>query len=281
VTSVEVPPEPATDSGPHTFRILLRELLVREIVAALYNAKIPVMPLKGVLFAYWLYNDPAERDGSDVDLLVPESRFRQAIDVLAARGFSELAWPTSTHQRSLLSLAVPIVVDLHQTLFPRAYYQLSTADLFARGKEDRTRFGNPVFLPDPYDAYAHLVGHAAAAHFTVLPAQARKDLSRLPQHFRLQPDRCADHLRRTGLSRAALYTLSCLGPVDEFADLVVERLSSDRMGRWQARTASYLARHFPYSSAPAQYSVLLTNSSLTQSARRICRRLADRFHRGQ
>src|SRR5437773_1932923 len=61
--------------------------LTQRLLKSLAVHDIPVMPLKGILFAYWLYDCPADRLGGDVDLLVPEDRFQQAIHVLARARF--------------------------------------------------------------------------------------------------------------------------------------------------------------------------------------------------
>ena len=66
---------------------LLRAGLLRRVASTLAASGIPVMPLKGALFAYWIYDDPEERLGGDIDVLVPGAAFEQAMNVLTALGF--------------------------------------------------------------------------------------------------------------------------------------------------------------------------------------------------
>jgi hypothetical protein len=224
------------------------------------------MPLKGALFAFWLYPKPSLRLGDDVDLLVREEHFHGAIAALGSAGFLIAPGPASPYQRSLRPPAVPVVIDLHRSLFPSGYYRLSTAELFERGCEDRNFFPLPAILPSPYDAYAHLVGHAAAGHLSRLSPVARRDLSLLALRFELDDRRMAEHLKKTGLARAALYTLGCLGPVDSFAERVVEHLSGSGLDLFLAGLAFRIAHRFPHGSAPSQLSSYLTTGSLNSLA---------------
>ena len=81
------------------------------VVTALARAGVPVAPIKGVAYATSVYQTPAERPMTDVDLLVPLNRARVAEGVLAAQGFScDSALPfhhASTWVREWL------VIDLH------------------------------------------------------------------------------------------------------------------------------------------------------------------------
>ena len=106
------------ERGPRALNDLVRRVVLKEVLGCLAGAGIPVMPLKGALLAYWVYDDPSERRVSDVDLLVPEKSFEAAIAKLAGQGYH--AEPAiQTHERTLRSRDVPMTVDLHRSLFPR------------------------------------------------------------------------------------------------------------------------------------------------------------------
>ena len=124
-----------TDAGPRALHDLVRRMVLREALGALAERGIPVMPLKGALLAYWVYDDPADRRVSDVDLLVPEAAFRGAIDALATRGYAA-SLQIQTHEITLRAREVRMPIDLHRTLFPKLRFRLPTADLFARGRRD-------------------------------------------------------------------------------------------------------------------------------------------------
>jgi hypothetical protein len=257
----------------------MRGMLVRHVVTVLGRAAIPVMPLKGALFAFWIYDDPCQRLGADIDLLVPEASFERSVALLVDAAFPVVSGSPGHYQVGLASPIVPIVIDLHRSLFPPGYYRLSTRDIFARGKRDLRLYDAPVTLPDPYDAYAHLMGHTAAFPFTYLPESTKADLELLVRRFDLDAARCADRLRETGLARAAFYTLGSLARSDPFGTVVVRHLHSDRLGRGLAWFAFTLARRFHHGSGPSKYSPLLTNAGLGQSSRMVLAGIQRRARR--
>jgi hypothetical protein len=210
-----------------------------------------------------------------VDVLVRPRDFTKATRVLVDGGFAALDAPRSHYQKGFLAPAVPIAVDLHQSLFPWRFYRVRTEDLFERGTEDRTLFGCPVTIPDPYDAYAHLIGHAAAGHLRKLPPAHRRDLALLREKFGLEPRLCAARLDALGLSRAARYALEALAGKDPFAAEVLHELPSDPLGRALVALARGVADGLPHDSALGRYSAYLTNDSLTGSMGCIARRLVE------
>ena len=98
----------------------MRRELVRRTARGLGAAGIPVMPMKGVLFAYWIYEDPRARGGCDVDLLVPDQQFERAIRTLASRGFAAGPRHANLNERSLVTRQLPMEVDLHRAYRPQA-----------------------------------------------------------------------------------------------------------------------------------------------------------------
>src|SRR6266511_5085875 len=98
-----------------TASVIARETL-REVARALGDSGIPVMPLKGVLFQLVLYADPAERRLCDVDVLVPESRFAEAIAILMQHGYRpESAGPSWIEAAFRSPRGLPL--DLHRRVF--------------------------------------------------------------------------------------------------------------------------------------------------------------------
>ena len=127
-----------------------RELVVR-VSEVLAPAGIVPMPLKGVLFQAWLYDDATERELVDADVLVPRGRFAEAARLLEAAGFVPRRQRMS-HERSFQHPEIPLPVDLHARLFPRLRYALGVDGLFARASLDHDLFGCPVYAPAPMDA---------------------------------------------------------------------------------------------------------------------------------
>lgn len=239
--------------------------LLRRAVGALGATGIPVMPLKGILFAWWIYDDPSERLRGDIDLLVPEERFDAAIAVLRETGFMLQTPHANGNERTLWDRSFAIEIDLHRSLFARGRYGLPTSLLFTRGKADRGLYGVPVILPDPYDAYAHVVGHAASDHEPRNASKVSRDLALLSGRLSLCPRRCAGHLERSGLARAARYTLTLACPGEPFATEVLRSLRPDPAGAALARAACSLSRRFPSHALPSRLAGFLTNTSLARA----------------
>lgn len=263
-------------TGPRALNDLVRRMVLKEVLGCLAERRIPAMPLKGALLAAWVYEDPADRRVGDVDLLVPEERFRDAMTALSAAGYFPDA-PTQTRERVFRTADVPMTVDLHRALFPKGRFRLSTRDLFARGRNDADLFGAPVVLPDPYDLYAHLVGHAACDHQVPVDGRTPEDLERLARRFSLDARRCAAHLEATGLARAARFVLGSLDPAGDFATRVLGELRSDPLGATLARLQRALNLRLHVESIPARLVGHLTNASLPLAAQSIFDAIAERI----
>ncbi|MBC7174256.1 MAG: nucleotidyltransferase family protein, partial [Polyangiaceae bacterium] len=124
--------------------------LVGRCARALDARGIPVMALKGAALHALIYEDPADRPLSDVDLLVRPRDHARAIVALESIGFRPVA-PTTSWATSLVASDQPLSVDLHRRLFPTGLFRLRVEELFARAHLDTTTFGAPVRLPDAYD----------------------------------------------------------------------------------------------------------------------------------
>jgi putative nucleotidyltransferase-like protein len=242
---------------------LARRGLVRAVALALAPLGIPVMPLKGALFAYWLYDSPYERFGVDVDLLVPEASFETAIAALRAVGIRSTAKQGGpSFERTLVTPSVPIEIDLHCALFTTGRYRLTAGAVFARSTPNESLFSVPVVLPDPYDAYAHLIGHEAASRFTSPRPHIGKDFALLVARCRLDARQCARHLDDCGLARAARYTLGLFAPTDQFAADVLRSLAPDPVGLVLVKLARIVALRRPEGFVWARVASHLTDASL-------------------
>jgi len=215
-----------------------RELVVR-VSELLAPAGIVPMPLKGVLFQAWLYDDASERELVDADVLVPRGRFAEAARLLEAAGFVPRPQRMS-HERSFENPAIPLPVDLHAHLFPRLRYSLGVDALFARAALDSDLFGCPVYRPDPMDALAHLIGHTTNNHADERTlGKYVRDVELLCARVALDPSDLADHLHRAGLGRATRYALPLLAEPStaDFVDAVLRQLPPDPLGAALARGA--------------------------------------------
>jgi hypothetical protein len=135
-------------------------------------------------------------------------------------------------------------LDLHRRLLLPGSFGLATMGVFARARLDTGLYGAPVWLPDPLDVYAHLVGHYLCSHARPDDTLRLDDFQRVASAGSLEPGRCARHLVEHGLGRAARHVLPQLVAAgrDEFARQVLSALPPDAMGdalvravRWGAQ----------------------------------------------
>jgi hypothetical protein len=102
-------------------------------------------------------------------------------------------------------------LDLHYDLFPDGLFRLRGDAMTARGRRDATLAGVPVLVPEPYDGFAHLVGHFAKGRHGPGDTELLRDFEELARAAALQPDVAAGHLVDGGLRRAGLYALRAIG----------------------------------------------------------------------
>jgi hypothetical protein len=220
-----------------TIAVLASEIL-RDAARALGAVGIPVMPLKGVLLQRVLYADPAERLMSDVDVLVPEHQFGQAITALLGAGFR----PQKVG-RSLIEVALSspkgLAIDLHRRLFSLGRYRLTTEAVFRRAAPDESLFGVPLHIAHPHDTAAHLIGKLVSDHAVSDAVPRLEELARWAAHAQIDPAELAQHLARSVLGRAARYT-SAMGTEligGPFFPALLRALPADPVGQACARLA--------------------------------------------
>jgi hypothetical protein len=186
--------------------VIARETL-RDVARALGERGIPIMPLKGVLFQLVLYDDPAQRRLGDVDVLVPEPRFAEAIDILVQHGYRPAkagpSWIEATFESSR-----GLPVDLHRRVFCSRRYHMPTDELFLRARRDDALLGVPLWIQHPLDTLAHLIGKFVSDRVHSTAAPRLIELERLVERYALEPEAAAHHVARCGLSRAARHVLS-------------------------------------------------------------------------
>ena len=220
--------------------------LVADVAATLEPTGIPVMPIKGALLQHWLYDDPADRPLTDVDLLVPEAGLGPAIRALAAAGY-RLTEHTSVGG-AVLETRFGLMLDLHGRLFGSARYLLTTDALFARSVANRDLFGAAVRLPSALDVYAHLIGKAGSDHIHEDARDRLGEIRRLGHWLGLPAEAIAEHLRVSGMRRVARYVLRLVdrSTDDPLSLRIVDALPPDPMGGALARCAdAILARVSP------------------------------------
>ncbi len=148
-------------------------LLFREtarVAAALEAAGIPVMLLKGLHLARYVYSEPALRTMADADLMVPRGDLARAEQLFLDGGYGPVPRPDleqfCTWSSHLAKLVKPGAVDveLHWTIErPTSPFRIVPEELWARSREavwERVR----VRLLAPEDLLLHLALHVSYHH---------------------------------------------------------------------------------------------------------------------
>ncbi len=218
-----------------------RELL-RRAASVLGDARIPVLPLKGIWLQAFAYAAHEPRTITDVDVLVPEDAFDSAIRALERAGFRRRSSNVSETSLSHPEFGLPL--DLHRRLFTRGAFRMSTADVMARSTRDGAVFGVELNLPDPRDVFAHLIGHFVKSRTRLDDHERTRDFVAMADRCALDPEACARHLHAVGLARAARYVLHDVHAHARhpFFRTLLLTLPSDPLGERIARFARVIGR---------------------------------------
>ncbi len=241
--------------------------VVRDVAERLERPGIDIMPVKGALLQHWLYDDPAERAMSDVDVLVRPYQARAAHDLLERAGYHPMG--RSSVGAFVMRSPFGLALDLHPQLFDRLRYNLPTADVFSRSSPDRALFGVLVRLPSPLDAYAHLIGKFGSDHLNAQSDERLEEIARMSRRIEAPPELVAHHLVRCGMRRVARYVLPLVSEAveDPFGVAVFRHLPRDPIGERVASIARpVLANTGPHSWIGAITAHML-NDSLPRGVR--------------
>ncbi len=179
------------------------------LLSALRARGIPTMLLKGGALVRTVYGQFGLRLMSDLDVLVPSLRWREAHSALASAG--GLAAPTEAlvlrlrlnHERSW-RMRSGAVVDLHRALTAWPLFRVDHDGLFARAHP----IGD-LLAPAPDDLFVSLALHAAQDGFA-MPFRAVVDGLALAASSTLSPDTVASRARAWGAGRATATWLRML-----------------------------------------------------------------------
>ena len=234
---------------------------VRDIANVLAESDIVLMPIKGVLLQQTIYDDPTDRDTSDIDLLVRPRSFHRACRALGRAGHEVRRRGSNDTQQCFVAPRSRLVVDLHHRLFPILAFSLETEAVMARGTVDRDAFGAPVLVPEPYDLYCHLLGKLATDHLDDRMPHRLLDPARVAARHRLEPQLAARRLDEAGMGRAARFAISLLGD-DPFAQTVRRHLRPDPIGDLCAHCSTAVITKTGSRSIPAGFAARLLSRSL-------------------
>lgn len=246
---------------------MLATELVGDVARRLAASEIEVMPVKGALLQHWLYDDPAERPLTDVDLLVRPGDFENAVARLETAGYGRTRH--TSVGGSVLRTPFGLALDLHWQLFDRARYRMPTGDLFARSAANDVLYGSSVRIPSSLDVYAHLIGKFGSDHLDARATTRLDEIARMATRVDASPEIVARHLSHCGMQRASRYALPLVheGTGDALSRAVYECLPSDAVGRAIVAVAHPLLARVSTDSRVAALVAHLLNDSVPRGVR--------------
>jgi len=157
---------------------------LRSTLDALEPAGVPVLVVKGMVLAYSLYSDVADRPMSDVDLRVRPRDFIRAVRVMRARGFPPL-W--DSRQLGAVSFVVDgTLVEIETSVGPPGLCTLRVARMLERSRERVLPGELRVREPEVHDHAVVLLVNAYKDKMVECPRWSLDDLEAIAA--RLDPD---------------------------------------------------------------------------------------------
>lgn len=135
-----------------------------EVLAALHDASVPNVLLRGAALAATVYPDPALRHCHDIALLVEKDDLARAAGVLRRRGLepfpSSVADGVTVGPGATLRHETTLPIELHTDVFGVPLYELPFAEVWPRTRPVRVA-GCDARVLSPADALLHVCGHAS------------------------------------------------------------------------------------------------------------------------
>ena len=139
---------------------------LEEVLLAFASEGVDAMLLKGAALIDTVYENPAERQMADIDLLVREERMADADSILRGREFGPPLEPEDVERIHEAEAALPelsrgsLTLDVHDHLARKgSILDFDTAGLWSRAQEGRWRSA-PCLRPAPEDLLVHVCLHS-------------------------------------------------------------------------------------------------------------------------
>ncbi|WP_394838088.1 nucleotidyltransferase family protein [Pendulispora rubella] len=167
----------------HARRVLGRVLQVCEADG------IRALPVKGVLTARWLYDDPSERRIQDVDLRVTPRDFARLQALGLRSGFRLLE--VSRTSRNIVFDIDGMMVEFEAHIGPRGLCNLPIETILSRATVHEAPFGFSHLQPDMHDHALLLVVNVYKDKIVGAAQWALRDLELLPLRAGFDPEHLA------------------------------------------------------------------------------------------
>ena len=220
----------------------LARSIVKDIAHSFAAQDIVLLPIKGVLLQQWVYDSPAKRPTTDIDLLIRRDDQHNAHRLLLDQGYRFVETCRSRVARVYQS-PWGLSIDLHHRIFPYGRFAMPTEGIIQRSTYDTQLFDAPIRRMHALDLFAHMLGKLTGDHADLNDARRLQDMREIPQaqvergrcggrHDRPRsPTRCRGRRRDRRRSRA-------LGSRDHGGGSGrphFQVVASSVDGRWKAR----------------------------------------------
>jgi hypothetical protein len=222
------------------------DMAMTPLLDALMRRGVPAMLLKGAALIRMVWDDPGARETSDVDVLVPADRWRDALAAVTDSGGTTIGAPRRALTLSLyhevhVALHFGGIADIHRRLHAWPLFRVDEAAMLTRGRAA----GDGWLLPDAVDLFVSLATHAAQDGF-VVPLRYVVDALALVARLDVAPGAVAERAEAWRARTATALWLRVLGRFGLDGAGWREAIARlDPGGRTAARAAA-----FPYA-APA------------------------------
>lgn len=189
-------------------RTLLRQRQLTEILDSFARAHIDVIPLKGAWLSETVYDDPAQRSMSDIDLLVREADCAPCHACFLSLGYttrSDARLNPYARDQPYYHSAYPCFVELHWNVASAAEHLLEQPDLVTvwQSASATSFLGHTVRTLSNEDLLAYLAQHLLHHQFAT-PLRGYVDIALVLSSLgdRLSPDAIIGAASRWQLGRA-------------------------------------------------------------------------------
>jgi len=230
---------------PAMIHCLNVERAALRVCAALTEAGVRSLLLKGVALAHLIYADPMHRSFNDVDLLIHPDDVVEALEVVTRLGATRHLPERRPgfdlrFAKDITFVLDGVGVDLHRTLIDPPYGdRLNLDELFGRSRAVRVG-GHDLECPDANDLYIHAALTAGAGDRSPRAITLR-DIRQLSSTAHVDPSVIIQRVQRCGLDAAVARGIIRSNPANAVDDLAAWATSVHPRGWERIVLASYSA----------------------------------------
>lgn len=183
----------------------------KNVVEKLSSHNIPIILLKGGFLSHAVYENPALRIMSDIDILIPLPNIQTSLEILYNIGYYRVypPWEETAYNVTLALQESPVLLEVHWELSSIANDPaLPTSDIW-KSTIQRPYMGVEFSSMEPINLLIHLCHHAAIMHLYALGIRALCDIDAVTRRYTNELDWkiIVSRAESWGLQRAVSLTL--------------------------------------------------------------------------